>query len=176
MDFKVNLSRPDIGQAEIDAVSEVLRGPDLSLGPKLREFEGAFADYIGRKRAVAVSSGTSGLFLCAKALDIGEGDEVITTPFTFIASATSMMMAGAKPVFVDIDPESLNIDTSRLDPHRTKNVASPMAMLLATVFVTASAGHRPSIWISTGFSRQMPRTRSSAGVLSFICLPPHRTL
>ncbi len=115
MDFKVNLSRPDIGQAEIDAVSEVLRGPNLSLGPKLGEFEGAFADYIGRKRAVAVNSGTSGLFLCAKALGIGEGDEVITTPFTFIASATSMMMAGAKPVFVDIDPESLNIDTSRIE-------------------------------------------------------------
>ncbi len=115
MDFKVNLSRPDVGQAEIDAVSEVLRGPNLSLGPKLGEFEGAFADYIGRKRAVAVNSGTSGLFLCAKALDIGEGDEVITTPFTFIASATSMMMAGAKPVFVDIDPESLNIDTSRIE-------------------------------------------------------------
>ena len=115
MDFKVNLSRPDVGQAEIDAVSEVLRGPNLSLGPKLGEFEAAFADYIGRKRAVAVNSGTSGLFLCAKALDIGEGDEVITTPFTFIASATSMMMAGAKPVFVDIDPESLNIDTSRIE-------------------------------------------------------------
>ena len=115
MDFKVNLSRPDVGQAEIDAVSEVLRGPNLSLGPKLGEFEGAFADYIGRKRAVAVNSGTSGLFLCATALDIGEGDEVITTPFTFIASATSMMMAGAKPVFVDIDPESLNIDTSRIE-------------------------------------------------------------
>ena len=115
MDFKVNLSRPDVGQAEIDAVSEVLRGPNLSLGPKLGEFEGAFADYIGRKRAVAVNSGTSGLFLCAKALGISEGDEVITTPFTFIASATSMMMAGAKPVFVDIDPESLNIDTSRIE-------------------------------------------------------------
>jgi perosamine synthetase len=115
MDFKVNLSRPDVGQAEIDAVSEVLRSPNLSLGPKLGEFEGAFTDYIGRKRAVAVNSGTSGLFLCAKALGIGEGDEVITTPFTFIASATSMMMAGAKPVFVDIDPESLNIDTNRIE-------------------------------------------------------------
>jgi perosamine synthetase len=115
VDFKINLSRPDIGQAEIDAVSEVLRGPNLSLGPKLGEFERAFADYIGRKRAVAVNSGTSGLFLCAKALDIGEGDEVITTPFTFIASATSMMMAGAKPVFVDIDPDSLNIDTNRIE-------------------------------------------------------------
>jgi perosamine synthetase len=115
MDFKVYLSRPDVGQAEIDAVSEVLRGPNLSLGPKLGEFEGAFTDYIGRKRAVAVNSGTSGLFLCAKALGIGEGDEVITTPFTFIASATSMMMAGAKPVFVDIEPESLNIDTSKIE-------------------------------------------------------------
>ncbi|MBN1360078.1 MAG: DegT/DnrJ/EryC1/StrS family aminotransferase [Sedimentisphaerales bacterium] len=106
----IHLCRPDITEKEIEAVTEVLRSPDLSLGPRLGQFERAFARYLGRERAVAVSSGTSGLFLSLLALGIGEGDEVITTPFTFIASATSIMMTGARPVFVDIDPVSLNLD------------------------------------------------------------------
>jgi perosamine synthetase len=109
------LSRPDITEKEIEAVCAVLRGPNLSLGPRLGQFEQAFADYVGRKRAVAVNSGTSGLFLCLLALGIEPGDEVITTPFTFAASATSIMMAGAKPVFVDIDPVSLNIDPAKIE-------------------------------------------------------------
>jgi perosamine synthetase len=119
--MQIYLSRPDITAKEIDAVCEVLRSPNLSLGPKLAEFERAFAGYIGTKRAVAVNSGTSGLFLCMLALRIGPGDEVITTPFTFIASATSIMMAGARPVFVDIDPVSLNIDTAKIEPAITEN-------------------------------------------------------
>jgi perosamine synthetase len=116
----IYLSRPDITDKEIEAVCAVLRSPNLSLGPKLGQFEQAFADYIGRKRAVAVNSGTSGLFLCMLALGIGPGDEVITTPFTFIASATPIMMAGAKPVFVDIDPVSLNIDPAKIEPAITE--------------------------------------------------------
>jgi len=114
--MRIYLSRPDITEKEIEAVSDVLRSPNLSLGPKLVEFETAFAEYIGVKRAVAVNSGTSGLFLCMRAMGIGNGDEVITTPFTFIASATSIMMAGATPVFVDIDPATLNIDPAKIEP------------------------------------------------------------
>jgi len=110
----IHLSRPDITEREIEAVCDVLRSPDLSLGPRLPQFERAFADYIGTKRAVAVNSGTSGLFLCMLALGIKPGDEVITTPFTFAASATTIMMAGARPVFVDIDPVSLNIDPAKI--------------------------------------------------------------
>jgi perosamine synthetase len=113
--MRIHLSRPDITEKEIQSVVEVLRSPNLSLGPKLNEFEEAFARYLGRERAVAVNSGTSGLFLSLLALGIGEGDEVITTPFTFIASATSIMMTGAKPVFVDIDPVNLNIDAGRIE-------------------------------------------------------------
>jgi len=113
--MKVHLSRPDITEAEIEAVCAVLRSPNLSLGPKLGEFEQAFAEYIGTKRAVAVNSGTSGLFLCLSAMGIGPGDEVITTPFTFIASATCIMMVGARPVFVDIDGDNLNIDTAKIE-------------------------------------------------------------
>jgi perosamine synthetase len=115
MEFKVHLSRPDITEAEIQAVTDVLKSPNLSLGPKLTEFETAFAQYLGRKRAVAVNSGTSALFLCMLALDIAHADEVITTPFTFIASANSIMMVGAKPIFVDIDPTSLNINPDLIE-------------------------------------------------------------
>ena len=118
--MQIYLSRPDITNREIEAVSEVLRGPNLSLGPNLFAFERAFTEYIGRKRAVAVTNGTSGLFLCLSSLGIGPGDEVITTPFTFVASATSIMMAGAKPVFVDIDPDSLNIDPTQIEPKITE--------------------------------------------------------
>lgn len=117
--MQIHLSRPDITAKEIEAVCEVLRGPNLSLGPKLTEFEKAFTDYSGSKRAVAVNSGTSGLFLSMLALGIAPGDEVITTPFTFIASASSVMMAGAKPVFVDIDPENLNIDPAKIEAQIT---------------------------------------------------------
>ena len=115
MDIRVNLSRPDITEAEINAVVDVMRGPNLSLGPKLGEFEDAFCKYSGRKRAVAVNSGTSGLYLCMESLGIGPGDEVITTPFTFISSVTSIMMSGATPVFVDVDPVSLNMDPERIE-------------------------------------------------------------
>ncbi len=112
--MRVYLSRPDITDKEIQAVVDVLRTPNLSLGPKLGEFEQVFADYIGMRRAVAVNSGTSALYLCLLAMGIGPGDEVITTPFTFIATSNTVMMVGAKPVFVDIDPVSLNIDYERI--------------------------------------------------------------
>ena len=129
--MQIYLSRPDITEREIEAVCAVLRSPNLSLGPKLPEFEDAFAQYLGLKRAVAVNSGTSGLFLCMPALGIGHGDEVITTPFTFIASATPVMMAGARPVFVDIDPVSLNIDAAKIE---SKITGRTKAILPVEVF------------------------------------------
>lgn len=130
VEFRINLSRPDITQVEIDAVCRVLTGPNLSLGPKLDEFEDALAAYIGRKRGVTVNSGTSGLFLCMKALGISSGDEVITTPFTFIASVTPIMMAGATPVFVDIDPVSLNIDPAKIEEKITKKTRAILPVVV----------------------------------------------
>jgi perosamine synthetase len=124
--MRIYLSRPDITEAEIEAVCGVLRGPNLALGPKLREFEEAFARYARRKHAIGVNSGTSGLYLCVLAMGIGPGDEVITTPFTFIATSNSIMMAGAKPVFVDIDPVSLNIDPARIEAAITKRTKAVM--------------------------------------------------
>lgn len=113
--MKINLSSPDITQAEIDAVLAVLKTPTLSLGPKLVEFETAFADAIGRRYAVAVNSGTSALHLAMLSLGIGPGDEVITTPFTFIATVNCILMVGATPVLVDIDPATNNIDVNRIE-------------------------------------------------------------
>lgn len=110
----IPLARPNLTQAEIDAVVEVLRGPTLSLGPKVPEFENAFARYCECKHAIAVSSGTTGLHLIVRAMGIGEGDEVITTPFSFVASSNCMMIEGAWPVFVDIDPLTWNIDPARI--------------------------------------------------------------
>lgn len=113
--MKVRLSKPFIGKEEIDAVIAVMQSGTLSLGPKLEEFEKMFADYIGAKHAIAVNSGTSGLHLIVKALGIKEGDEVITTPFSFIASANVALFEGAKPVFVDIDKNTYNMDPSKIE-------------------------------------------------------------
>ncbi|NQT30402.1 MAG: DegT/DnrJ/EryC1/StrS family aminotransferase [Candidatus Saganbacteria bacterium] len=114
------LSSPDIGQAEIQAVVDVLKTPHLSLGPKLVEFESAFARYVGTKYARAVNSGTSGLHLCIKALGIKEGDEVITSPFSFISSANCILFERAKPVFVDIRTDTFNIDESKIEEKITE--------------------------------------------------------
>ncbi len=108
--MNVSLSSPDITQAEIDLINQVLRTPYLSMGPMIGRFEAAFANFISTKHAVAVSSGTAGLHLALIAAEVGEGDWVITTPFSFVASANCILYVGAIPVFVDIDPHTLNID------------------------------------------------------------------
>ncbi len=111
----VPLSRPSIDGDDVAAVLEVLRSPSLSMGPKVRGFELAMARYAGTAVAVAVNSGTSGLHICLAALGIGPGDEVITTPFSFVASANCALYQGARPVFVDIDPLTLNIDPGQVE-------------------------------------------------------------
>jgi perosamine synthetase len=113
--MKIPLAAPDISEADIEAVSAVLRTSRLSLGPKLQEFEEALARYVGTSEAIAVSSGTSGLHLCLQAMGIGEGDEVIVPSFAFIAVANAVRYVQAIPVFVDIDEETLNLDPSRIE-------------------------------------------------------------
>lgn len=113
--MNIPLARPDITDLERQYVLEVLSTPHLSLGPKLAEFEKRLANYAGVKHAVAVNSGTSALHLVVKALEIGDGDEVITTPFSFIASANCILFEHARPVFVDIEPLTLNIDPSLVE-------------------------------------------------------------
>ena len=108
--MQIPLSSPDITSLEKTYVQKVLETPNLSLGPLLVEFESAFANYLGSQYAVAVNSGTSGLHLAVKALGIGEGDAVVTTPFSFVASANCILFERARPLFVDIDPHTYNID------------------------------------------------------------------
>jgi perosamine synthetase len=109
-DAEIPLARPVLGEAEEHAVLEVLRSGRLSLGPLLGEFERRFAKRIGAPHASAVSSGTAGLHLALRAVGVGDGDEVITTPFSFVASANVIVYERARPVFVDIDPRTLTID------------------------------------------------------------------
>jgi perosamine synthetase len=106
----IPLARPDLGEREEELVVEVLRSGRLSLGPRLSEFEDAFASWVGSDDAVAVSSGTAALHLGVRALGWGEGDEVLTTPLSFVASANCLLYERATPVFCDIDPVTLNID------------------------------------------------------------------
>lgn len=131
MKHKIPLARPYTGKEEIKAVSEVIRSGALSLGPKLSEFEDRFAEFIGTKYAVAVNSGTSGLHLCVKALDIKAGDEVITTPFSFVASSNPVIFERAKPVFADIDKRTCNIDPEKLEKAITKKTK---AVILVHLF------------------------------------------
>ena len=122
---KIPLARPYLGEEEVKEVAKVIRSGNLSLGPKLPEFEKQFAKYIGRKHAIAVNSGTSGLHLCIKALGIKPGDEVITTPFSFVASSNPILFEGGKPVFVDIEEETYNIDPGKIEKainRRTKAI------------------------------------------------------
>jgi dTDP-4-amino-4,6-dideoxygalactose transaminase len=104
------LAQPVLGQREEELVLEVLRSGRLSLGPRLAAFEDAFAQRVGAAYASAVSSGTAALHLSLRAAGVGPGDEVITTPFSFVASANVAVYEGARPVFADIDPVTLNLD------------------------------------------------------------------
>ncbi|MEN0020392.1 MAG: DegT/DnrJ/EryC1/StrS aminotransferase family protein, partial [Planctomycetota bacterium] len=130
-DAEIPLSLPDIGRREAELVSEVLRSGRLALGPMATRFESMVAERSGCAHGVAVSSGTAGLHAALLALGIGPGDEVITTPFSFIASGNVILQVGAKPVFVDIDPLSLNMDPGKVEAainDRTKAILAVEAL------------------------------------------------
>jgi perosamine synthetase len=107
---EIPLARPVLGAAEEEAVVEVLRSGQLSLGPRVPAFEEAFAARIGARHASAVSSGTAGLHPALRAVGVSDGDEVVTSPFSFVASANVIAYERATPVFADIDPRTLNLD------------------------------------------------------------------
>jgi perosamine synthetase len=108
--MRIPLARPVLGEAEERAVIDVLRSGQLSLGPKIPAFEQAFAARVGARHASAVSSGTAALHLALRAVGVTDGDEVITSPFSFVASANVVLFERARPVFADIDPRTLNLD------------------------------------------------------------------
>jgi perosamine synthetase len=107
----IPLARPELGPREEELLLEVVRSGSLSLGPKLEQFEHDFSDWIGGEGyAVAVSSGTAALHLGVRAMGWSQGDEVITSPLSFVASTNCLLYEGATPVFCDIDPFTLNLD------------------------------------------------------------------
>jgi perosamine synthetase len=126
--MKIPLSSPDITEAEIEAVVAVLRTSRLSLGPVTEQFEQQTAAYVSLPHAIAVSSGTAGLHLCIRGLGIGEGDEVIVPSFTFIAAANAIRYEGATPVFVDIEPITLNMDPQRIEDAITPRTKAILAV------------------------------------------------
>jgi perosamine synthetase len=109
--MKIPMSSPDLTDAERQAVMAVLNTPNLSMGDQIKKFEQTFCDLTGAKYAIGVNSGTAGLHLCVRAAGIGPGDLVITTPFSFVASTNVLLFENAIPVFVDVDPQTGNIDT-----------------------------------------------------------------
>jgi len=112
---KIPLSSPDISQSEEEKVLEVLRTRHLSQGPKIEDFEKSISEYINIPYVIGVNSGTSALHLIVRSLGLKEGDEVITTPFSFIASSNCLLMEKVKPVFVDIDPKTYNLNPSLIE-------------------------------------------------------------
>src|SRR5947207_15834627 len=108
------MSSPDITEREIAAVVSVLRSGRLSLGPAAEAFERAFAEYVGAEAAVSVSSGTAALHLALIAAGAGDGDLVVTTPFSFVATASAIVYERAIPVFVDVDAVTGNLDVTAL--------------------------------------------------------------
>lgn len=124
----IPLSQPDITQREIDAVVDVMTSGTLSIGPRVVEFENKVARVTNRRHGIAVSSGTVGLHAAMIAAGIGPGDEVITTPFSFVASANCILYVGAKPVFVDIDMQTLNMDPARIEAAITPKTKAIVAV------------------------------------------------
>ena len=131
--WKIPLSAPDITESEIAAAVRVLRSGRLSLGNEQALFEEEMAHYVGTKHAVAVSSGTAGLHCVIRALGIKEGDEIITSPFSFIASANCILFERAKPVFVDIDPLTLCLNAEKIEEALTPRTKAILAVHLLGV-------------------------------------------
>lgn len=124
----IPMAQPDITEAEEKAVVEVLRSKRLALGPKIKEFEQQFADYTGRKHAIATSSGTAGLHLAMLACGIGPGDEVMVPSYTFVASVNCILYVGATPVFVDVDPDHYCVSLEDMQKKWTNKTKAVVAV------------------------------------------------
>ena len=129
-DIKVSIASPVIEDEEINAVIDVMKSGMIAQGPKVIEFEEEFAKFVGAKYGIATNSGTSALHVALLAAGIGEGDEVITSPFTFAATGNSILYTGARPVFVDIDPETFTIDPSKIEEAITDKTKAIMPVQL----------------------------------------------
>lgn len=183
--MQLPLSAPDITELEMDYVNQVLRTPYLSMGPMTERFEAGMASYIGTRYAIAVSSGTAGLHTCVIAAGIKDGDRVLTTPFSFVASANCILYERAIPVFVDIDRDTLNMSWERTeDKLRELEAAGSSAKAVLPVHVFGQPCHMGSAMnlahrhgltviedaceaIGAEYNHQKVGTFGSAGVFSF---------
>ncbi len=132
---------PAVGDEEVAAVAETIRSGWLTTGPRAAELERRFADYVGARHAVAVSSGTAALHLALVAMGIGPGDEVITTPITWPATANVIVHTGAKPVFADVDDATLNID-----PARVAELVTPRTKAIVPVHLYGQPADLDPLW------------------------------
>jgi UDP-4-amino-4-deoxy-L-arabinose-oxoglutarate aminotransferase len=115
MDWKIPYFRHDLGRPELESLASVLEGEILTSGEAVAEFEKRFSTYLARRHAIATTSCTGALHMALIALDIGPGDEVITTPMSFVATATAVLEAGATPVFVDVEPDTGNLNIGLIE-------------------------------------------------------------
>ncbi len=146
----IPMSRPYIGREEIEAVSEVLRSGWITTGPKCAELEEAFARLVGAGRALSLTSGTAGMHLVFKALGIGAGDEVITPSMTFASTVNQIVLAGATPVFVDVDYDTLLVEPSEIEKRITRRTRAIVPVHFAGApadmdAIEAAAGDIPVI-------------------------------
>ena len=142
--MQVPLSSPDIVEKDIQGVVNVLKSRFLSIGPKIVEFEKKMAEYTGRKYAVAVNSGTSALHLIVRSMGIGEGDVVITTPFSFIASSNCILFERARPLFMDIEEGTLNLDADKVEEKLESMSGKELVKVKALLVVDAFG--QPADW------------------------------
>ena len=133
------LARPVLGEAEEQRVLEVIRSGQLSMGPFLERFERSFAERLGAPLASAVSSGTAGLHLALRAVGVEDGDEVVTSPFSFVASANAAIYERARPVFADIDPRTLT-----LDPEAAAGAITPRTKAILPVHIFGYPADMPA--------------------------------
>lgn len=160
---EIPLSHPDITEVEIKAVTAVLESGRLSIGPRQDLFEQMVAERCKRRHGIAVSSGTAGLHMVLLSLGIGEGDEVVTTPFSFVASANCILMAGATPVFADIDPRSYN-----LDPARVEAAITPRTKAIIAVEVFGNPKHMEKL-AQIAQAHELPLVEDSCEGLGGAC-------
>ncbi len=158
MTAPIRLARPDVGADELAAVTEVIESGQLTMGPKVAEFEDAVAEAVGTAHAAAVSSGTAALHLALLALDIGAGDEVIVPAYTFPATANVVELCGARAVLVDVDP-----DTFLVDPGAVAAAVTPRTRAVMAVHLFG----RPVEWeaLQTSVPQEVVLLEDAAGAL-----------
>ena len=152
--MQIPFHRTPIGEAEATAVCEVIRSGWLTMGPKTFEFERDFAEYVGARHAIAVSTGTAALHLALEASDVRAGDEVLLPTTTFTATAEAVTYLGARPILVDIDPQTMN-----LDPEDAARRITGKTKALIPVHLGGQPCHRRPGHSGTGTSQQPENNR-----------------